>query len=211
MSFAKKIIENYLANLAEGTAPDAAALDALIDEEVPKAVVPKETYLQAKKAADDERAEHKKALDDMQKKVDEGSEAAEALKEAQEKVEKYEKDAAAAKADDAFKQTAEKLGVTNPRIIKLALQGNGVDLQTIDPELLEVKINGLKDDKDLAGFFKAEDDDEDEEDEEDDKGTNNGSIPNGFKVKDNGLKGKGKQAEKDAVEAAFSSAFGLKQ
>lgn len=208
MSVFKKIIADYLANLADGAEPNSEELDALIDAEVPKVVVPKETYLQVKKAADDERAEHKTALEGLQKQVDEGSEAADALKEAQAKVEQYEKDAAAAKADDAFKQTAEKLGVTNPRIIKLALQGNGVDLQTIDPELLEVKINGLKDDKDLAGFFKAADDDEDEEDDE--KGGKNGSIPNGFKVKDNGLKGN-KKTEEDAITANIASAFGLKQ
>lgn len=210
MSFAKKIIENYLANLAEGTAPDAAALDALIDEEVPKQVVPKETYLQLKKSQDDERADHKKALDDLQKQVDEGSDAAELLKTAQGKVAEYEAKAAQDKADAEFTKTAEKLGVVNPRIIKLALQGNGVDLESIDPELLEVKINGLKDDKDLAGFFKAADDDDDEEDEEDDKGGKNGSIPNGFKVRDNGLKGN-KKTEADAITAAFDSAFGFKQ
>lgn len=210
MSQFKKIIENYLANLADGTAPDANALDALLDAEEPKVYVPKETFIQVKKAADDERAEHKKALDGLQKQVDEGSEASEALKEAQAKVEKYEKDAAAAKADDAFKQTAEKLGVTNPRIIKLALQGNGVDLETIDPELLEVKINGLKDDKDLAGFFKGAGDDDEEDEEDDEKGGKNGSIPNGFKVNDNGLKGN-KKTENDAITANIAAAFGLKQ
>lgn len=209
MSVFKKIIEDYLKSVKEGETPNVDDLDALIDAEVPKVVVPKETYLQVKKTADEERATHKTTLADLQAKVDAGSDTAKLLEEAQAKVTQYEADAKQAKADADFTELATKLGVNNPRIIKLALQGNGVDLTTTDPELLEVKINGLKEDKDLATFFNKEDDD---------NGagagaTPNGSTPNGaagFTVLDNGIKSN-TPTDKDAVSAQMAAAFGLKQ
>lgn len=204
MSFAKSIIEKYLANLAEGTQPDAAELDALIDAEQPKQVVPKQTYLDEVKKAND----LKDTIKDLKEQVEDGSKAAETVKELQAKIDENEKAAAKAKAESDFAVTAEKHGVTNARIIRLALQDKGVDLETIDPELLAVKIDGLKTDEDFKGFFKSDDeDDEETEKGNDPKAGANGAA--GFKPIDNGIKGKGKKAEADAIAERINRGFGL--
>ena len=150
----------------------------------------------------------KDTIKGLKEQVEDGSKAAETVKELQAKIEENEKAAAKAKAESDFAVTAEKHGVTNARIIRLALQDKGVDLETIDPERLAVKIDGLKTDEDFKGFFKSDDeDDEETEKGNDPKAGANGAA--GFKPIDNGIKGKGKKAEADAIAERINRGFGL--
>lgn len=203
MSFAKSIIEKYLSGLAEGTAPDVDALDALIEEEQPKHVVPKQKYLDAQATIKQNAAD----ITTLESQVEEGSEAAKTIEQLKADIAERDKKDAKAAADARFEAAASKHGATNARLVKLALIEDGVNLQDIDEELLDLKIEKIKGDADFASLFKADDEDEDEEHQTSSETTGT----NGYRVVDNGIKGTkagNKAKEQDALASQLAAAMG---
>ncbi|MDP1346675.1 hypothetical protein, partial [Klebsiella pneumoniae] len=75
--------------------------------------------------------------------VEEGSDAAKTIEQLQADIAARDKKEAKAAADAKFTAAATKLGATNTRLVKLALIEDGIDLETIDDEMLELKIEKI--------------------------------------------------------------------
>lgn len=202
MSFAKSIIEKYLSGLAEGAAPDADELDALIDEEQPKHVVPKQKYLDAQSTIKQNAAD----ITTLQSQVEEGSEAAKTIEQLQADIAERDRKDAKAAADARFNEAAKKFGATNARLVKLALIEDGVNLEEVDEDVLELKIEKIKADEDFKSLFAADDEDEDEQP----NNVSEATGTKGYRVLDNGIKGtKGNKAkEEDAIASRLAAAMG---